>query len=239
MEKKEIPLYMVVYEELKKKINDETYSAGQFLPSETELQQIYNVSRITVRRALADLEHDGFVKRIKGTGTKVLAKKKHSDLYKLLGFSEDAKQNGEEATSIILKCSVEPAPVAVAEFLRIEPNEDVYYLKRLRLLDGRIAGMFETYISQRLGFTLDTEKFDSKTSLYDFYEKHGVIIGEATETIEAIMPTPHIKRDLFMEEDEPIFYRQRVTYTKNNVPIEFSKNYYKASGFTYVISLYR
>lgn len=239
MEKKEIPLYMVVYEELKKKINNEIYTSGQFLPSETELQQIYNVSRITVRRALSDLEHDGFVKRIKGTGTKVLAKKKHSDLYKLLGFSEDAKQNGEEATSVILKFSVEPAPVSVAEFLRIEPNEEVYYLKRLRLLDGRIAGMFETYISKRLGFTIDTDKFDSKTSLYDFYEKHGIIISDATETIEAVMPNSQIKRDLFLEEDEPIFFRQRITYSNTNIPIEFSKNYYKASGFTYVISLSR
>ena len=52
---------MIVYEELKKKINNETYAPGQFLPSETELQQIYNVSRITVRRALADLEHDYWV----------------------------------------------------------------------------------------------------------------------------------------------------------------------------------
>ena len=81
--------------------------------------------------------------------------------------------------------------------------------------------MFETYISQRLGFTLDINKFDSKTSLYDFYEKNGILIGEATETIEAIMPTQNIKRDLFMDEDERIFYRQRITYSKNNEPIEF------------------
>ena len=230
---------MIVYEELKKKINNETYAPGQFLPSETELQQIYNVSRITVRRALADLEHDGIVKRIKGAGTKVLAKKKHSDLYKLLGFSEDAKQNGEEVTSVILKFSIEPAPVAVAEFLKIEPNEDVYYLKRLRLLDGRIAGIFETYISQRFDFKINIDEFDSKTSLYDFYEKHNVIIGTGTETIEAIMPNSQIREELFMEKEEPIFLRQRITYSNLNVPIEFSKNYYKASRFTYVISLSR
>ena len=139
---------MIVYEELKKKINNETYAPGQFLPSETELQQIYNVSRITVRRALADLEHDGIVKRIKGAGTKVLAKKKHSDLYKLLGFSEDAKQNGEEVTSVILKFSIEPAPVAVAEFLKIEPNEDVYYLKRFKInIDFKVKSLKPIYLN--------------------------------------------------------------------------------------------
>ena len=68
MENKQMPLYMVVYEELKKKIADSTYPVGSYFPSETELQEIYKVSRITVRRALADLEHDGYIKKIKGKG---------------------------------------------------------------------------------------------------------------------------------------------------------------------------
>ena len=236
---KSIPLYMVIYKQLKQKINDEVYPAGSYLPSETELQQMYNVSRITVRRALSDLEHDGIVRKIRGTGTQVLAKKKHADLYQLSGFSEDAKKHGDEATSIILKFHIEPASVNVAEFLKIEPNENVYYLKRLRLLNGRISGLFETYISMRLGLEIDMDEFNSKSSLYDTYEKAGIEIGSGTETIEAIMADSQLKRDLFLDKEEPIMYRQRITYTKTNIPIEYSKNYYKAEGFKYVITLHR
>ena len=234
-----MPLYMDVYEELKKKIADSTYPVGSYFPSETELQEIYKVSRITVRRALADLEHDGYIKKIKGKGAVILPKKKYSDLYELTGFAEDAQRNGDEPTSIILKCETQPASIMVAAFLQIEPNEDVYYLKRLRLLNGRISGIFETYITKRLGFTIDTEKFGATTSLYDFYESCGVHIDTATETIEAIMTTPQIRKDMFLDKDEPIFYRERITYNDLNIPIEYSKNYYKANGYKYVVRMHR
>ena len=65
---------MVIYEELIKKIEDSTYGVGSYLPSESELQDIYKVSRITVRRALTDMEHDGYIKKIKGKGAVVLPK---------------------------------------------------------------------------------------------------------------------------------------------------------------------
>ena len=239
MENKQMPLYMVVYEELKKKIADSTYPVGSYFPSETELQEIYKVSRITVRRALADLEHDGYIKKIKGKGAVILPKKKYSDLYELTGFAEDAQRNGDEPTSIILKCETQTASIMVAAFLQIEPNEDVYYLKRLRLLNGRISGIFETYITKRLGFTIDTEKFGATTSLYDFYESCGVHIDTATETIEAIMTTPQIRKDMFLDKDEPIFYRERITYNDLNIPIEYSKNYYKGNGYKYVVRMHR
>lgn len=239
MENKQMPLYMVVYEELRKKIENSTYPVGSYFPSETELQEIYNVSRITVRRALTDLEHDGYIKKIKGKGALVKPRKKYSDLYQLNGFTEEAIQNGDEATSIILKCETQQASVYVASFLQIEPNEDVYYLKRLKLLNGRISGIFETYISKRLGFTIDTNKFGSKTSLYDFYESCGVHIKDASETIEAIMTTPQLKKEMYLDKDEPIFYRERITYNDMNIPIEYSRNFYKANGYKYVVRLHR
>lgn len=239
METKQMPLYMVIYEELKKKITDSSYPVGSYLPSETELQEIYHVSRITVRRALTDMEHDGYIKKIKGKGAKVLPKKKYSDLYELTGFTEDAQRNGDDPASIILKCEVQPASIMVATFLQIEPNEDVYYLKRLKLLNGRISGIFETYITQRLGFTIDTDRFGASVSLYDYYESCGVHIDSATETIEAIMTTPQIRKDMFLDKDEPIFYRERITYNDMNVPIEYSKNYYKANGYKYVVRMHR
>lgn len=233
------PLYQTIYEEIYHKISDSTYAVGSYLPSEAELQKMYGVSRITVRRVFTDLEHDGFIKKIKGKGAVVLPKKKYSDLYELTGFSEDAKRDGYKPSSIILKCEIQRAPVSVAEFLQIEPEEEVFYLKRLRLLNGRISGIFVTYISTRFGLPLDPDQFDSETSLYDFYEQHGVHLGNATETIEAIMTTPEIRKDMFLEKDEPIFYRERITYNDINIPIEYSKNYYRANRYKYVVRMHR
>ena len=115
----------------------------------------------------------------------------------------------------------------------------MYYLKRLRLINGRISGIFETYISQRFPFKISANDFNEKTSLYDFYKENGVIIADAVETLESIMATPELKREMFIESDMPIFYRARITYDNNSKPIEYSKNYYKANGYKYVVHLHR
>ncbi len=106
---KQKPLYQTIYEELYHKISSSTYEVGSYLPSESELQKAYGVSRITVRRVLTDLEQDGYIKKIKGKGSVVLPKKKYSDLYELTGFSEDAKRNGCKPSSIILKSEMRPS----------------------------------------------------------------------------------------------------------------------------------
>lgn len=230
---------MIVYQDLLDKIDRMEYKTGSILPPETELQKQYNVSRITVRRALSDLEHDGRIERVRGKGSIVLMKKNNTDLYELTGFSEDAKRHGDVPASIILDFKEIECSPEIAKMLSIEPGETVYYLKRLRLINGRISGVFETYITEKLGFKIDMNEFNDKTSLYNYYEEHGVHLGDAAETIEAIMATPELKHEMFMEDDGPIFFRSRITYDNTGVPIEFSKNYYKANGYKYFVRMHR
>lgn len=239
MNSKETPLYKEIYDDLKQKILNNEYKENAILPTEAELIEKYEVSRITMRRALSDLEHDGLIKRTRGKGTVVLPKKKYRDLYQLKSFSEEARENNDVPTSIIVNCEEQPCSAGVAEYLDIDTDEPVYYLCRLRLINGRINGVFETYISKRFNFKLDVDNFDGNQSLYDFYENNGVMIGDANETIEAIMAPQHIKKMMFMDNDEPIFYRERVTFDVNGRPIEFSKNYYKANGYKYFIKMHR
>lgn len=239
MTARDVPLYMVIYKDLQAKIANQTYKVGCTLPSELELQKQYKVSRITIRRALSDLEHDGIISRTRGKGTIVLAPKKYTDLYLLTGFNEDARKHGDVPSSIILNCEEQPASVAVAEALNIEPGEMTYFLRRLRLINGKISGIFETNISERFNFTIDVTDLDSSMSLYDFYESNGVEVCDATETIEAIMPNSQLKNELFLTKEEPIFFRKRITYDQNHKPIELSNNFYKANGYKYIVHLHR
>lgn len=74
MEKKapqKTPLYQMIYTELKGDIESSKYVAGDVLPSERELMALFEVERITVRRALDMLVQDGLVEKIAGVGTKV------------------------------------------------------------------------------------------------------------------------------------------------------------------------
>lgn len=232
-----VPLYMQLYIILKEGIMNDTYVTNSFLPSESELQEKYALSQITVRRALADLENDGYVKRIRGKGTQVYPKKQHSDLFELKGFNENAIREGCRPASIILKFDIVQANVDVADHLQINPGENVYYLKRLRLLNGRINGVHHTFISQRTGLDMDVSDWTEETSLYDYYSQKGITVSDATEVIQAMLPSSKLIKELYISELEPVFYRERVTYDNQGNIIEYSQNYYIAKEHKYFVRL--
>lgn len=232
-----LPMHHQLYIHLKSQIESGAYPENEVIPSESELQRNFDVSRITVRRALSDLEHDGYIRRQRGKGTVVVPMKNTRDLSTFQGFSGNAKTKGDKPGSIILVCQEVPATVKVQEKLNLNPAEKVCYLKRLRLLNGRILALHETYISLRYGYRILPEDFDSNTSLYDFLESKGVTLGSADETNEAKMPTPEVKRELYMEDNEPIFYSERVTFDIKGNPLEYSENSYIANRYKYNIHL--
>lgn len=97
MYEKTEPLWLNVYKKIKYDITNSKYKEGDYLPNELELTSIYNVSRITVRTALAKLADDGLIKRIKGKGTVVQRGKIGEPLLKIRGFTQEMKQNGLKA----------------------------------------------------------------------------------------------------------------------------------------------
>lgn len=68
-----LPLWLSVSKDIEEKITSGFYSTGELIPGELELCKIYNVSRITIRSALARLEDAQLVRRVKGKGTVVYA----------------------------------------------------------------------------------------------------------------------------------------------------------------------
>lgn len=93
-EKEGAPLYLQIYKELQKRIENGVYKENELLPSEASLQAEFNVSRITIRRSLQDLELAGFIKVQKGKGAMVLANRKYTDLVGVSSFSQDAMKSG-------------------------------------------------------------------------------------------------------------------------------------------------
>lgn len=231
------PLYLQIYKELQKRIEHGVYKESELIPSEASLQSEFNVSRITIRRSLQDLELAGFIKIRKGKGAIVQPIRKYSDLVGVSSFSQEAKEAGERPSSIILEFEELKATGLVCEYLQLDEGADIYRLKRLRLKNGRIIGMNEQFISRKSGIHIRGDELNEKTSIYALYEAQGFRIERAVETIEAVMPSPNLKKELYMGDGEPVFRRERITYDADNVPLELSINSYKADEYKYVITL--
>ena len=231
------PIYEQLYRYIKDRIEDGTYKIGSVIPSESEMQKQFGVSRITVRRAISDLEHDGFVKKRRGAGTVVEPRKIERDLALFNSFGGSAKVRGDRPGSIILQCRQVEASVKVAEKLGIACGDPVYFLKRLRMINGRIIGLHATFIRSDLGVTLSRDDFDTSTSLYELLESRNIQLGSADETMEAKMSNAELRRDLFLEEDQPVIYKERVTYDVSGRPVEFSENTYIGEIYKYYIHI--
>lgn len=231
------PLHHQLYRIIRKKIMNGEYKEGEIIPSEQEMQKEYGISRITVRRTITDLEHDGLVRKIKGKGTLVEPMKSNRDLQVFQSFSGNALTKGDRPSSVILELSYSEAPAKVVELLNIQPGDKIFFLKRLRLLNGRIIALNVTYVRSDLEFTISSNDFDEKTSLYDYLEKRGVSLGSANESMESRMPNSECKADLFLDDNVPIFYKERVTFNTDGLPVEYSETSYIGSKYKYNIHL--
>ncbi|MEG1527378.1 MAG: GntR family transcriptional regulator [Erysipelotrichaceae bacterium] len=231
------PLYLQVYKKLLKRIEKGEYQENELIPSEAALQNEFKVSKITIRRSLQDLELAGYIKIVKGKGAYVLTQRQYSNLVGVSSFSQEAYKSGERPSSIILEFSQTEASGIVCDYLQVNEGDQIYYLKRLRLKNGRIIGMNEAFISQAYGLKIDGSKIDEKTSIYALYEDNDFHIGRAVETIEALIPPTSLRRELYMKEGDPVFRRERITYDTKNRPLEFSINSYKADEYKYLINL--
>lgn len=232
-----VPIYQQLYCHIKNCIENGTYKVGSTIPSESDMQQAFGVSRITVRRAISDLEHDGFLRKRRGAGTVVEPLKIERDIATFNSFGGSARVKGDKPGSIILQCKEVEASVKVAQMLKVECGEKVFFLKRLRLLNSRIIALHATYISGRLGLEISRDNFDSTTSLYELLEENGIDLGSADETMEAKMSNSEIRRELFLEEDQPVVYKERVTYDTDGRPVEFSENTYISEIYKYYIHI--
>ena len=117
-----VPLYSQIREKLRAEIEQRVLEPGKQLPPESALMKRYEVSRITVRQALAQLQADGLVFKVPGKGTFVSSPNAIQEINHLEGFAEAMERQGHGTTNRVLSHTVIKCNQAVAERLGIEPG---------------------------------------------------------------------------------------------------------------------
>lgn len=231
-------LHAVIYDKLLNRIINNEFKDTNKLPSETELQEYYGVSRITIRRAIQDLQNDGYVMKFSGKGTIIQSQKFILDLQKLDSFSNETKIKGIDSYSILVKFENIFPPIKVKNALNLLNNDKVYYIERIRCMNNSKIGVHKSYISQKSGIILNQNDFNDKnTSLYEQLKKQNIQLYSAQENIEAIMPSEYIQNLLELSSNIPIFYRERLTFDINDEPIEYVEMFYRSDDYKYKIKL--
>lgn len=140
------PVYQLVYENIRQGITGGRYAIGDKLPSEAELQEMYQVSRTTVRKALEMLANDGFVRIRQGKGTQVIDHTIKQSYNKMNSFTETLRSMGYSVSLKNLSISRVRADYALAKYLEVEVGTELACIQRIPLADGHPAAIITNYI---------------------------------------------------------------------------------------------
>lgn len=232
MNGKNLPKYMMVYSDLYEKIMGKYYEEDDILPSESKLQEYYGVSRITIRRAMEELQQLGLIEKRAGIGTRVLSNKNTIDLNTLRSFSDE---NIDESSELI-HFEIMKAPLNIQLKLKLRTNDEVYKVERVRKVKNVNMGLHCAYIPVDI-LKLSKKDFSlGHSSLYDMFNQNGIYLTNGSETIEAIRTTDRLKKLLDISDYDPVLYRER-TSVSNNRPVEFVRMYYRGDMYKYHIEL--
>lgn len=227
-----MPKYLIIYHDLQEKILDREYKEKDILPSETELQEHYNVSRITVRKAMDKLQQKGFIKKIPGVGTTVISNKNVLELNKLSSFSDE---NYEQSSELVDFRVIVP-PLHVKTNLQLSAEEKVYEIKRIRKSANKKIGLHCAYVPVKYLDLTEDHFMHENQSLYKLFNENNIYLDQGWETIEAISITSYLKKLLDIKDNSPILYKERTSFSEGR-PVEFVEIYYRGDMYKYHIEI--
>jgi GntR family transcriptional regulator len=231
-----------LYAQISRLIADEvsggTLQRGDRLPSERELCQRFGVSRVTLRRALADLVRQGVLESSRGRGwfvtTGVLGEPPNA----LQSFTQTAAARGLPAAARVLEAATRPATLEEAEGLAVAPGAPLFHLRRVRLLGGLPIAFDHSRVPVDLAPALADADFEGD-SLYAVLEAEGVCPARADYQVQAAAADATAAELLDTRPGAPVLVTEQVTYDAAERPIELATMTYRGDRYRFRASLRR
>ncbi len=211
-------LHRQLYVILRQDILQGKFRIGDRLPTQEALCGQFSVSRITVRRALADLQAEGLVRSERGVGAFVTHHLPARPVPASLALIAAARQAPGLSSAKLLEYRHEPATVHVAERLQVLPGDEILFMSWLRYSEGRIALYFEAWLLPRLGQTVTPTSLVEST-LSCLLARGPSAVGQVVDEINAEAAHPSVAQALEVEATSPILRRERIFYDVEQRPI--------------------
>ncbi len=233
------PLHLTISEKLRHRISMGEYRAGAQLPSEYQLMAEFAVSRITVRRAIANLVQQGLVMAQQGKGVFVKTQQKvtYSLSSPMVFFEADMARQG--VVSAIQNLVFEPMlpPASVRQTLQLPARAKVYFQKKLLLLDQVPVAVDTSYTLSSLGKTLAADLKQRMT--FPTLEQYGVIIEKIETVIESTHADYEVSEYLDVPLGHPLITYCYTAYNNQNQPVVYGEALSRGDRLCYSVVIRR
>lgn len=229
---KELPKYLLIAKKLKHEIETDEYQPNDRLPKEYDLAKSYNVSRITVRNALKELESQGLIYRIQGAGTYV---KDNNQYQSSVNSNQLELINLKKYKLKLLDFEVGQGTSKITEALGINPYDIVYTIKRAAMTASKHLVAFQKIsIPAKVIQGLNMEMLE--TSIYPLISKKiGIEPKSAMREISLVFAKQELLRENKVQEkvdnNEPLLKWFQKSYLSDGRIFECNETYYRITKF--------
>ena len=228
-----------VYLILRDRILSGTVGFGTRLSTENELAAMHGVSRVTVRRALGELERERLIERRRSAGTRVIYRPPPAPMTAdISGVLANLADMGRRTAVKLLSFEYVAAEGAVAEALGVGAAELLQRAVRVRSVDGQPFSYLTTHVPESVSLTYTKQDLASRP-LLDLIDRAGVKVDRARQRISAALAGPDAAAALGVHTGSPLIELVRVVFDQNGRGVEHLHALYRPDRYAFEIDLMR
>lgn len=234
-----IPYYYQIVEVLRDAIEESVFGNEDdliALPSEPELSNLFSVNRGTIRHALQILENEGVIRKEKGKGTFARRLRLKMDLSILQSTTEEIKRRGWRPITRLINIKKSKPNMRMRDALQIADTDLVWEILRLHSANDEPISIQRAMIPIKLMPNLDQK--DLEDSLYKIWKtEYQLTPDRGEQTIRTRLPLDDEMKMLQIDKENPVFEIIRVTYSQQDIPIEYLKSIWRGDRYDFSVNL--
>ena len=226
------PLYYQLMQRIRENIDQGIYGIGTRIPPEHDLERTYQVSRVTVRRALAELTSEGLLEKKQGKGTFVSAPRISQELKNIHSYHDTCAAAGLTPGTRVVRVRELQADAADCRDLHLRQEDRVVETVRIRTADGEPVVLEKNHFSMAYAYL---EECDLTGSLYGTLREYGVEPCQAIHDISMCCATAEQAHFLQVKPGDALLHLKEVIFDQRGRPLHNSQQWIRGDRFVFRI----
>ncbi len=222
------PRYQAVKDLIRERIANGELRIHDRVPSENELVETMQVSRMTANRALRELTDEGLLERVAGRGTFVADTRSQSHVLEVQNIADEIRRRGHRHASLVIRASQQRARGEVARALQVEQGEAVFHLMLVHTENEQPIQVEDRHVLA--AFAPECLNQDFRVVTPSAYLTEIAPMAEAEQVVRASQPNAAIRTHLNMDVHEPCLVVLRRTWSHGR-PVTFARLHHPGSRY--------
>ncbi len=234
---KHAPIYAQVAETIRERILSNHYQAGGFIPPAKTLEKEFEVSNITIRKAIELLVQDGHLIPKQGVGTQVAQSQEDLVEIEITGnfkewvYSALGKQRPLKID--VLDTCLAPCPRRIQEIFSLKPDEDIWRMKRVRKIGSQPISYYVNHGPAWMIEKVGKKDFAEKPFLHVFQDICGIKLSRVRQQVQAVVADMDLSKILDIDFGDPLFFVENIYYSEKDEPVEVTYMYFRGDRYRY------